>query len=329
MATWHKRLAGSAVFAAMMLTIYGSAVAQRPPPPTLPEIPATPQMSSEPYPNCRNDFERFSDPYERAEATNRCTVQLDAYHARVLVPYREAMIAHQERITAIYEEQVRVDFDYTQEQADGFFSRITQEHEASNPDGAHMAAYREAAARYAADRELMQDTFCRNAGCPGRPAEVAAPTSRSRERRADRGDRDRGSDECGTERAGGGILGGLLGGVLGSQTGLGAVGGIIAGQFAGVLVAEIACQLTAEEQEKAAEATETVVAEEEVGATASWVSPTRADVSGSSTVTALLSQPNGSTCLDVNDVIIVGGEETTVSKRMCREPGSSRYTLVA
>jgi len=304
------------------------AAGQRPPPPELPEIPATPQMSSEPYPDCRNDFEHFSAPYERAEATHRCTAALDAYHARVLVPYREAMIAHQERITAIYEEQVRVDFDYTQDQADGFFARITQEHEASNPDGAHMAAYREAAARYADDRALMQDTFCRNAGCPGRPAEDAAPTSRSRERRAER-ERERGSNDCGTERVGGGVLGGLLGGVLGSHTGLGAAGGFIAGQFAGVLVAEIACRLTVEEQEKAAEATETVVAKEEVGATASWVSPTRAGVSGSSTVTALASQPNGSTCLDVNDVIIVGGEETTVSKRMCREPGSSRYTLVA
>ncbi|MGJ8537828.1 MAG: hypothetical protein ACSHW2_11790, partial [Parasphingopyxis sp.] len=59
------------------------------------------------------------------------------------------------------------------------------------------------------------------------------------------------------------------------------------------------------------------------------VSPTRADVSGSSTVTALNSRPNGARCMDVTDVVIVSGEETRISKRMCRGPGESRYTLAA
>ena len=31
----------------------------------------------------------------------------------------------------------------------------------------------------------------------------------------------------------------------------------------------------------------------------------------------------------VNDVIIVNGEETTVSKQMCRAPGATGYTLAA
>jgi hypothetical protein len=33
--------------------------------------------------------------------------------------------------------------------------------------------------------------------------------------------------------------------------------------------------------------------------------------------------------MTVNDVVIVGGEETTVPKTMCRSPGSSGYTLAA
>jgi hypothetical protein len=33
--------------------------------------------------------------------------------------------------------------------------------------------------------------------------------------------------------------------------------------------------------------------------------------------------------MTVNDVIIVEGEETTVSKRMCKAPGASGYTLAA
>lgn len=307
--------------------------AQRPPPPPLPEIPATPVMSGATYPDCRYDYRRHDEPFEKADETTRCIERLDAYHAEVLADFRQRMIAHQEAISALYESQVMNDFAYTQEQADGFFAAITQEHADSNPDGRHMATHRALEARYQEDRAYLQERFCRYSGTCANYTPTAETAERDRadgtERQARRDENRRRDNACDTGRAGGGILGGILGGIVSESTGIGAIGGFIAGQFAGVLVAEIACQLEPEEQERMADATETVTQQEEVGATAEWVSPTRADVSGSSTVTALNSQPNGASCMDVTDVVIIGGEETRVSKRMCRGPGESRYTLAA
>lgn len=123
----------------------------------------------------------------------------------------------------------------------------------------------------------------------------------------------------------------ILGGVLGSVAGH--VGGLMTfvpvSAFADVLATEIACRLDPEEQEKAADATLEATRTDQVGATASWTSETREDVSGTSTVTTRQELANGTTCMDVTDVIIVGGEETTASRRMCRAPGSARYTLAA
>ena len=84
-----------------------------------------------------------------------------------------------------------------------------------------------------------------------------------------------------------------------------------------------------EATEVAAEATVAVTKKEEVGATAQWTSPTREGVSGSSTITALNTEPNGSRCLSITDIAIVEGEETRVSKRMCKGPGQARYVLAA
>ena len=96
----------------------------------------------------------------------------------------------------------------------------------------------------------------------------------------------------------------------------------------------IACRLDPEEQLQAAEATlvATRGAEEgagaQVGSSASWTSNTREDVSGSSTVVGRNDdEATGLQCITVTDVIIVRGEETTANKRMCRPPGSARYSL--
>ena len=107
------------------------------------------------------------------------------------------------------------------------------------------------------------------------------------------------------------------------------VGTLIAGGLGGVIGAEIACQLDEKEQEKAAEATLAIVEKEEVGAVATWQSPTRADVSGSSTITALTAEPDGRKCLNITDVAIIDGEETRIAKQMCRGAGEKNYTLMA
>lgn len=332
MAGGVKQLMAAAIALAALAAIPFTASAQRAAPPPLPELPARPVMSQAAYPECIHDFRAERDEYARADAATACIGELDAYQAIALADFPQRMVEHQQRVRAIYEAQVMNNFDYPQDQADRFFARTLQEMEDSNPDGPNMATYREMLTRWQTDRAYLQERFCRYSGVCSGYTQTAESRARDREdgtvrptRREDRAE----ANSCNTERAGGGILGGILGGVVGEATGVGALGGIIVGQFAGVLVAEIACQLDAEEQERMAEATEEVTAQEEVGATASWVSPTRADVSGSSTVTALNSQPNGARCMDVTDVVIVGGEETRISKRMCRGPGESRYTLAA
>ncbi len=102
------------------------------------------------------------------------------------------------------------------------------------------------------------------------------------------------------------------------------------------LTNSIACRLDPEEQKQAAEATLAATrgaeggAGAEVGSSASWTSGTREDVSGSSTVVDRNDEDApGLECITVTDVIIVKGEETTANKRMCRPPGSARYSLVA
>ncbi len=135
-----------------------------------------------------------------------------------------------------------------------------------------------------------------------------------------------------------GVIGGLLGGAAGRtarSVGLGQF--VPVSEFTDQLSAEIACKLDEQEQKQAADATleATRSGDEDgtvgppVGQTSSWTSETRDDVSGTSTVTAREASASSGDCIMVTDVIIVEGEETRAEKRMCRPPGSARYSIVA
>jgi hypothetical protein len=100
----------------------------------------------------------------------------------------------------------------------------------------------------------------------------------------------------------------------------------------------IACVLDPKEQEQAANATlEATRGNDDgddtvgpiVGQSASWTSSSRNNVSGTSTVTAREAVGDDMDCITVTDVAIVEGEETSANKRMCRPPGSARYSIVA
>ncbi len=130
----------------------------------------------------------------------------------------------------------------------------------------------------------------------------------------------------------GGMFGAIAGGIAGTALGGwgGAPGALIAAGLpvASLLTDAIIRQLDCKEQVQAATATDNAV-RGGVGTTTTWESETRPGVKGSSTVVAQSATAGGGTCMDVNDVVIVNGEETTVSKRMCRAPGASGYTLAA
>jgi len=124
------------------------------------------------------------------------------------------------------------------------------------------------------------------------------------------------------------LFGSILGTVADNTIGRSGVGNFFAyNTVAQTLTDAIACKLDKQEQQKAAAATETVVERGEVGTSQSWTSDTRENVSGTSTVTGTLAQADGTRCMNVTDVVIVDGEETTVAKRMCRAPGASGYTV--
>ena len=100
-------------------------------------------------------------------------------------------------------------------------------------------------------------------------------------------------------------------------------------EVSGTLTDAIACKLDPAEQVQAAAATEEVTRGEAVGATSNWTSATRPEVSGSSTIAARNDLSDGTRCMNITDIVIVEGEETRVSKKMCKEPGASRYVLAA
>lgn len=127
------------------------------------------------------------------------------------------------------------------------------------------------------------------------------------------------------------ILGRAVGDLVGRATGnLGYASRFVpSAEVADTMTDAIACHLDPQEQRKAADATVEATRSGEVGASASWTSDTRANVSGTSIVTARDDGPNGSGCMLVDDIIIVNGEETRGQKRMCRVPPSPRYTLAA
>lgn len=134
------------------------------------------------------------------------------------------------------------------------------------------------------------------------------------------------------------VLGGFIGQGLGRAASSAGVSRFFpSAEVAGTLTNAIACRLDPEEQKQAAAATieatrgaEGDDAPPPVGASTSWTSETRENVSGTSTVVARNDNDKGGLqCITVSDVIIVNGEETTANKRMCRKPGQSRYALMA
>lgn len=144
------------------------------------------------------------------------------------------------------------------------------------------------------------------------------------------------------------ILGGILGRTVRSKAReTGVSRWVPINEVSDQLTNEIACRLDPEEQKLAAEATlnatrsnavpdgdgedgeQAEITAVAVGSSASWESTTRDDVSGTSTVVARDTSENSLDCITVTDVVIVKGEETTANKRMCRPPGSRRYSLIA
>ncbi|SEH19709.1 hypothetical protein SAMN05428974_3602 [Sphingopyxis sp. YR583] len=313
-----------------------------PPPvtePALPALPIRPVLDTESYPACREDYRKIDAPFDKAAAINRCTVAIDTYYRNKMLPYREAMIVYQGALSSLYTEKVGGNMRYSPATQDRFYKAVMVEHAASDPGGANLAAYRAVEAQYQTDRAYLADRFCFNTGCngypvPASPVKMAVPdatekpaeTKGTEEKRASNDNPD---PKCKRARKRGGALGGLIGGVAGSAVGLKGVGTLVSGLVGAVLVAEIACQLDEKEQKAAAEATVAVTKKEEVGATAKWTSPTREGVAGSSTITALNTEPNGSKCLAITDIAIVEGEETRVSKRMCRAKPGEPYSIMA
>lgn len=155
------------------------------------------------------------------------------------------------------------------------------------------------------------------------------------------------TDECGNKKkssAGSRVLGGIFGRTtrkVASDTGISSY--VPAGEFSDQISSEIACKLDPEEQKLAAEATLRATrsvpldGEEDledtrpqVGSTAVWKSETREGVRGTSTVTSRETPEDSELdCITVTDVVIVEGEETKANKRMCRAPGSRRYSIIA
>ena len=122
----------------------------------------------------------------------------------------------------------------------------------------------------------------------------------------------------------GGMLGGLARGVLG-QVGGGAVSNML--PMASMLGDVLMNLLNCDEQQKAADATETAV-RGGVGTTTRWQSESRPGVTGTSTVTAVNANSAQGDCMTVVDVVIIDGQETRAPKQMCRRPPSNRYVRV-
>ena len=145
---------------------------------------------------------------------------------------------------------------------------------------------------------------------------------------------EEGNGGCPKGKKGSSIGRNILGNVLNDAVGdaaskAGVYSYVPISEVSGTLTDAIACRLDPAEQVQAAAATEEATRGEEVGATSNWTSATRPEVSGSSTVASINEDRGGRKCMNVNDFIIVDGEETQVSKRMCKGPGEARYVLAA
>jgi len=154
---------------------------------------------------------------------------------------------------------------------------------------------------------------------------VTTPTPKPSE--DDNGGCPKGKKGSGAGRA---IIGGVLDEAIGGAASKAGVYSYVPiAEVSGTLTTAIACKLDPAEQVQAAAATEEITRGGEIGATANWTSETRENVSGSSTVASKNQLADGSSCMNVTDIVIVEGEETRVSKKMCRGPGQSRYVLAA
>jgi surface antigen len=147
------------------------------------------------------------------------------------------------------------------------------------------------------------------------------------------------ADSCGKGKKGDrgrGILGGVLGGAVGELARSARLPSFVpVPEFADQLSESIACRLDPEEQKQAAEATlaatrtDDAASRPQVGTSAAWTSASRENVSGTSTVTGVETMRGERDCITVTDVVIIEGEETRAEKRMCRAPGSARYSIIA
>jgi len=132
----------------------------------------------------------------------------------------------------------------------------------------------------------------------------------------------------------GGIGGAVAGGLLGSNRVTRTISSVLPVQT--LLTDTLMNLLDTCEQQKAAQATDDVTTRAErggVGTTSEWTSDTRPGVRGRSTVTAVDNPGEGQgqggrRCMTVTDIVIIDGEETSVPKRMCRTPPSTRYARV-
>lgn len=93
-----------------------------------------------------------------------------------------------------------------------------------------------------------------------------------------------------------------------------------------LLTDKIACLLNPGEQTAAATATQSAVTQG-VGAQANWTSTSRPEVSGRSSVMSETKRADGALCRAVRDVVIISGEETMITKTLCRPVGASGFTL--
>lgn len=307
-----------------------------PPGAALPEFPVRPEIDTGTYPDCREDYLAQGEPRARAVAINRCTEQLDQFYSTHMLPYREAMIAYQQRLAALYSEDGEGVPAMSAEKRQQYYRRMLGEHRASAPGGAHQAGYRAIEARYTTDRAYLADRYCFNTGCNGYSAPVT-PKGSAKQRQSVRlgvgtemivpiGEGGDDKRRCG--RGGAKAFGGLAGGIAGGASGLDGLGVVMSGLLGAVLAGEIACQLDDKERKAAADATLALTKRDKLGATAAWVSPTRQGVSGSSTITELGTQPNGTRCLSITDIAIIDGEETRIVKWMCRAKPGEPYRIM-
>ncbi|MEZ5710365.1 MAG: hypothetical protein R3E02_13360 [Blastomonas sp.] len=141
---------------------------------SLPQLPALPVLDTDSYPQCREDHQAATGPLAQADAVNGCIGALDSFNNEVLLPYQQWMAEYQIEISRIYIDDVSTNTAYSPQQRSDFFTRISEEHAASNPDGPYMADYRTMEARYQEDRAYLQDRFCFYTGCNGYAAPVYA-----------------------------------------------------------------------------------------------------------------------------------------------------------